>query len=163
MNCNLSKKIKFIKNHEYMKHLDMPGSQSQGGCFQICDFSEARHSLLLLLVKPLPAPSLALVASSGGPASGQAATTPHSLSHLPRAQQTTNRTRLAKKELLAYPEMALKEWFRTERSVKKRLAGPGSVWKVQRGRREAAERGKVNVCGYVVPKHQAPLGSTQYQ
>ena len=87
-----------------MKHLDMLGG------FKICDFSEARLSLLLLLlVKPLPAPSLALVASSGGPASGQAATTPHSLSHLPRAQQTTNRTRLAKKELLACPEMALKE------------------------------------------------------
>ena len=63
-----------------MKHLDMLGG------FKICDFSEARLSLLLLLlVKPLPAPSLALVASSGGPASGQAATTPHSPSHPPRA------------------------------------------------------------------------------
>ena len=39
-------------------------------------------SSLLLLVKPLPALSLALVAASGGPASGQAATTPHSLTLL---------------------------------------------------------------------------------
>ena len=38
-------------------------------------------SSLLLLVKPLPALSLALVAASGGPASGQAATTPHSLTY----------------------------------------------------------------------------------
>ena len=82
MNCNWSQNsnLSKIKNHKYMKHLDMLGG------FKICDFSEARLSLLLLLlVKPLPAPSLALVASSGGPASGQAATTPHSSSHLPRA------------------------------------------------------------------------------
>ena len=87
-----------------MKHLDMLGG------FKICDFSEARHSLLLLLVKPLPAPSLALVASSGGPASGQAATTPHSSSHPLTYQEQQTANRLATKELeLACPEMALKE------------------------------------------------------
>ena len=88
-----------------MKHLDMLGG------FKICDFSEARLSLLLLLlVKPLPAPSLALVASSGGPASGQAATTPHSSSHPLTYQEQQTANRLATKELeLACPEMALKE------------------------------------------------------